>query len=59
MQFDLGGSSGGRKFCDIDFDEDDDEDDEDFEIEDNTYESRNVDECEKPKEKLKVRTKNV
>ena len=39
------GSSGGRKFCDIDFDEDDDEDDEDFEIEDNTYESRNVDEC--------------
>ena len=53
------GSSGGRKFCDINFDEDDDEDDEDFEIEDNTYESRNVDEGEKPNEKLKVRTKNV
>ena len=51
------GSSGGHKFCDNAFGEDDDEDDEDFEIEDNTYESRNVDECEKPKEKLKVRIK--
>ena len=55
----LVGSSGGRKFCDIDFDEDDDEDDEDFEIEDNTYESKNVDEGEIPKEKLKVNFKNV
>ena len=46
--------SRGRKFDDIEFEEDDDEDDEDYEAEEYEEQFSQVEENEKPREKLKV-----